>query len=145
MESNSWLPTGPPEYQTVYLRTLSRCFLNSGSSVPCPLPWAACSMLITSGEEPISYSQPDPHLTQLHASPLDSIAVTREQRSLTMQLICVCSCGGYAFKLWAMKSCASSTLKFGSLKCEHKYTVKKTLFKFMADSSCVSTCINSML
>lgn len=32
--SNSWLHTGLPKNQTLYLRMLSRCFLSSGSSVP---------------------------------------------------------------------------------------------------------------
>jgi len=40
--SNSWHHMGLSKNQTLCLRTLSRCSLNSSSSGLCPLPWAAC-------------------------------------------------------------------------------------------------------
>lgn len=43
-ESNPWLHTTPPKTQTLCVRALSKCPQNSGSSGPCPLSWAACSM-----------------------------------------------------------------------------------------------------
>lgn len=40
--------TGPPKIQTIFLRALSKCSLNSGSLGPCPLP---------TGEEPTPDTQ----------------------------------------------------------------------------------------
>lgn len=40
IESNSWLPTGPPKNQTLCLRAVSKRFsVSRTGSVPCPLPW----------------------------------------------------------------------------------------------------------
>jgi len=44
--SNSWLHTGPPKIQTLCLRELSKCSLNSGCLEPWSLPWGACSIPI---------------------------------------------------------------------------------------------------
>jgi len=60
-ESNSWLHTGPPKNQSIWLRALSKCFLNCGSLGPWPLPWKACSSAWPPvGAEPFPNAQPDP-------------------------------------------------------------------------------------
>jgi len=88
IESNSWLHTGPPKNQTIYLRAVSRCFSNSSSSVLCPLPWGGCSSAwALSGEVPFPDIQPDPLLMQLHVICLGLTAVTREQRSVPAPLL----------------------------------------------------------
>ena len=60
IESSSWFHTGPSKNQTIWLRALSKHFLNSSRLGLCPLPWAACSSAQQPfGEEPF----PNTHLT----------------------------------------------------------------------------------
>ena len=68
--------------QTLCVRALSRCFLNSGTLGLCSLSWGACCIdQPPSGEESFPNSQHDPPLSQLYAIRSGSIAVTREQKS----------------------------------------------------------------
>jgi len=89
--SNSWLHTGWPKIQSLYLRALSKHSLNSGTRgcahcpgqpVPCPLPCGAVPFL-------------NPQLPlpcQLHAVPSVPVAVTESRAQCCLSTLLVRGC-----------------------------------------------------
>ena len=85
IEPNSWLHTALPKILTQCLKAQSKHSLNSISSVPWPLSWAACSMPTTLLWKPF----PNTHLTlsQLHPV-LEVRSHSTEQSGTTPPLTC---------------------------------------------------------